>query len=127
MTKANFNFLLTLLGFSLGLYAIHVYVLSQFFDGSLILPVWLIYSFNALLVFIVFSMIKYFAKKKEKNLLNTFLILTLVKMGLIMVLLLPLFFKKPVHLQVEVFNFFIPYFAFLTFEIYSLNNFFQKS
>ena len=127
MTKANFNFFLKLFGFSLGLYAIHYYILIQFFTGSLILPLWLIYSFNALLVFIVFSLIKYSANKKNKNLLNTFLILTIIKMVLILILLLPLFLNKSAHLKIEVFNFFIPYFAFLTFEIFSLNKFLQKS
>jgi len=59
--------------------------------------------------------------------LKFFLSLTIVKMGLVIVLLLPLFLKKSDHTQLEVFNFFIPYFLFLGLEIFSLNKFLQKS
>jgi hypothetical protein len=114
-------------GFSIVLFGIHYYILSQFFEGKLAIPLWLIYIFNALMVFVVISALKYQSKDKSKNLLSLFLILTAIKMALILVILLPVFLKKSAHLQLEVFNFFIPYFLFLTFEIFSLNKFFQQS
>ena len=94
MNKSIFNFILKLLGFSLALFAIHYYVLIQFFEGELILPLWIIYSFNALMVFVVYSVLNHFSKDKNKDMLKLFLSLTIVKMGLVIVLLFPLFFKK---------------------------------
>jgi hypothetical protein len=127
MEKNIINFVLKLIGFSTVIFGIHYYVLLQFFEGKLIIPLWIIYGFNGLMVFIVISVLKHQSKNENKNLLNLFLILTMVKMVLILVLLLPLFFKKSEHIQLEVFNFFIPYFLFLAFEIFNLNKFFQKS
>ncbi len=127
MNKSISNFILKLLGFSLALFALHHYVLMQFFDGELVLPLWIIYTFNALMVFVVYSVLNHFSKDKNKDMLKLFLSLTIVKMGLVIVLLLPLFLKKSDHTQLEVFNFFIPYFLYLGFEIFSLNKFLQKS
>lgn len=119
--------IVTLLGFSLALFGIHYYILLQFFDGELVIPLWLIYAFNALAVFIVISVINHQAKDKEKNLLNVFMILTVIKMVLTLVLLIPLFLNKSEHMMLEVFNFFIAYFVFLSFEIFTINKFLQKS
>jgi len=126
MYKSSINFILKLVGFSIALFGIHFYILSQFFNGELSIPLWLIYVFNALMVYVVISVLKYQSKNKNKNLLSFFLILTAIKVVLILILLLPLFLKKSAHTQVEVFNFFIPYFLFLGFEIFHLNKFFQK-
>jgi hypothetical protein len=127
MDKSIINLLLKLLGFSIGLFGIHYYIILQFFDGTLVIPLWVIYIFNAAMVFIVFAILKHNSKDKSKDMLKLFLILTIVKMALTIVLLLPLFLKKSDHTQLEVFNFFIPYFLFLIFEIFSLNKFLQKS
>jgi len=126
MGKSILNFILKLLGLSIVLFAIHYYILIQFFEVNLLLPLWLIYTFNAILVFIVFSVIKFYSKNKDNDLLKYFLGLSFIKMILVIILLLPLFFKKSEHIQLEVFNFFIPYFLFLAFEIFSLNKFLQK-
>ena len=126
MSKSILNFILKLLGLSILLFIIHYYILIQFFEVKLLLPLWLIYTFNAILVFIVFSVIKYYSKNKDKDLLKYFLGLSFIKMVLVIILLLPLFLKKSDHTQLEVFNFFIPYFLFLAFEIFSLNKIFQK-
>ena len=126
MYKSINNFIGKLLGFSIILFSIHFYILIQFFEGHLAIPLWLIYAFNAILVFIVYSVLKYYSKNKDKDLLKYFLGLTFVKMILIIILLLPLFLKKSDHTLLEVFNFFIPYFLFLAFEIFSLNKFLQK-
>lgn len=121
------SFILKLLGFTALLFGLHYYILLQFFDGKLAIPLWLIYVFNAFTVFIVVAVIKHQLKNKDKNILNLFLLLTGIKMILILILLLPLFLKKSDHMVIEVCNFFIPYFLFLTFEIFSLNKFLQKS
>ena len=127
MERNNVSFILKLLGFTVILFGLHFYILLQFFEGALSIPLWLIYAFNAIMVFIVVSAIKHQSKDKDKNILNLFLILTGVKMVLILILLLPLFLKKSDHTVLEVCNFFIPYFLFLTFEIFSLNKFLQKT
>ncbi|CAI8307478.1 MAG: Uncharacterised protein [Flavobacterium sp. SCGC AAA160-P02] len=124
MNNTNFYFVAQLLLFSLALFGIHHYILIQFFTGELVIPLWLIYVFNALLVLIVFTALK--KRSKNKNIVNVFLILTAIKMALVVVLLLPLFLNKSDHTKVEVFNFFIPYFVFLAFEIFSVNKFLQK-
>ena len=127
MIKEVSRFLISLLVFTVILFGIHYYILSQFFEGNLYFPIWMIYAFNAVLVFIVFSIIRYKAQQKSDKLYQLFLGLTIGKMALAIVFLLPLFFEKSEHSQLEVINFFIPYFLYLGFEIFSLNKFLQKS
>lgn len=127
MDKNTIQFLIKLLAFSIALFGIHYYILIQFFEGELTLPLWLIYTFNALMVFVVFAVLRHYSKDKSKDMLKFFLTLTFVKMALVIVLLLPILLQKSDHTQLEVFNFFIPYFFFLAFEIYSLNKFLHKS
>ena len=126
MSKSIIEFLVKLIGFSLILLLAHIYILKQFFEGSLQIPLWLIYAFNTIMVLLVFVALRYYSDK-GKDMLKIFLGFTGLKMVLAIVLLLPLFLKKSDHVQLEVFNFFIPYFLFLTFEIFSLNRFLQKS
>ncbi len=127
MTKDLINFGLWLLAFTAVLWGVHFYVLYNFFsEAELQLPLWTIYFFNATLVFIVFAVIRYRVEKANANAFTMFLLLTSVKMLLAIVFLLPLFTGKSSHKTLEVFNFFIPYFCFLTFEIYMLDKFFKK-
>jgi len=127
MIKEIGEYTLKLLGFTLLLYAAHWYILYHFFTGVLYFPLWTIYLFNAVLVFLVYVLLRYYSSKSIKNVLNIFLGLTAAKMLLAVVFLLPIFIKKIEHVQLEVFNFFIPYFLFLFFEIFGLNKFLQKS
>ena len=53
---------------------------------------------------------------KPKNVLNTFVILSILKMGAVVIFLLPLFLDKSVDPKPTVFSFFIPYFIFLMVE-----------
>ena len=94
MNKNITNFLFKLLVFSLSLFAIHYYILHQFFEGDLVLPLWVIYAFNGLMVFVVYSVLNHYSKDENNDMLKLFLSLTIVKMGLVIVLLLPLFLKK---------------------------------
>ena len=127
MTNEISSYLLKLLGFTILIFGIHWYLLSQFFEGSLYFPLWTIYVFNAVLVAVVYILVLNKSQTKPKNVFQLFLILTLVKMALAVVFLIPLFLKKSDHTMLEILNFFIPYFLFLTFEIFSLNKFLQKS
>ena len=127
MIKETTSFIIKLIGFAALLFAVHYYILIQFFDGSLHFPIWTIYVFNAIMVFLVFTIINYKSKKGSKKIYQLFLSLTVIKMILAIVFLLPLFLGKSQHAQLEVVNFFIPYFVFLGFEIFSLSKFLQKS
>jgi hypothetical protein len=127
MTKETTSFIVQLLFFTAILFGIHHYILSQFFAGELYFPIWTIYVFNVVLVLVVFFVLRYISKKNNNKTLQFFLGLTTLKMGLAIVFLLPLFLGKSNHAQLEIINFFVPYFLFLTFEIFSLNKFLQKS
>lgn len=126
MTKETLSFALRLLIFSIILFGIHSYILSQFFEGKLHFPLWTIYAFNAVLVFIVYSILRFKGNQGSDKMYQLFLGLTIGKMVLAIIFLLPLFFGKSNHAQLEVINFFIPYFLFLGFEIFNLNKFLQK-
>ena len=127
MTKNFRNFVLKLLIFAGLLFAVHYYIFFNFFsEVDLYFPLWSIYAFNAILVFVVYSFIIHKVSQGSDKALSTFLTLTLLKMVLAIIFLLPLFTGKAVHMKTEVFNFFIPYFLFLGFEIYLLNNFFKN-
>jgi len=127
MIKEITSFILKLFVFTLLLFSVHYYTLNQFFDGALHFPLWTIYAFNSVLVMIVYTIISYKNKQGSKKMYQLFLGLTILKMVLAVVFLLPLFLGKSDHAQLEVINFFIPYFIFLGFEIFSLNKFLQKS
>ncbi|KAA3623977.1 MAG: hypothetical protein DWP94_04740 [Flavobacterium sp.] len=120
-------FLIKWLGFTLLLFAIHFYIFLTFFpEITLYFPLWAIYTFNAVLVLLVFLIIRTLMARGYTKTYNLFLILTISKMALAIVFLLPLFAGKAENAVVDVINFFIPYFLFLGFEIFQLNIFFKK-
>jgi len=127
MTKKISSYILRLIIFTAILFTVHYYLLILFFQGILYFPLWSIYVFNTLLVLIVYSVIVYKSEKGSRAIYQLFLGLTTLKMVLAVVFLLPLFMGKSDHTQLEIINFFIPYFLFLGFEIFSLNKFLQKS
>jgi hypothetical protein len=127
MLKDIRNFFIGLLGFTAVLAATHYYIISLFFsETTLYFPIWTIYLFNFTLVGIVYAIIRIKNNKGKLNAFSLFLLLTLVKMVLAVIFLLPLFSGRSNDSTLEVFNFFIPYFFFLTFEIISLNNFLKN-
>lgn len=127
MNKFTLGFMTKLAAFTAVLIAAHYAVFLLFFkDTILYIPIWFIYLFNAALVLIVFGIIKYKVNKGSTKAYNLFLILTMSKMALAIVFLIPLFMGKSSSPITEVFNFFIPYFLYLSFEIISLNNFFKN-
>jgi hypothetical protein len=124
MLKDIFNFALKLLGFSLLLCAIHYYIYVNFyFEIELYLPIWGIYLFNLVLVLLVFVIIKQKVATDDTQVYNTFLVMTIGKMALAIVFLLPIFFGKSENSTIEVINFFVAYFLFLGFEIKMLDKF----
>ena len=128
MLKDIVNFSLKLLGFSLLLCAIHYYICSNFYsDALLYLPIWGIYVFNFVLVLAVYGLMNHKAATDESKVYNTFLILTIAKMALAIVFLLPLFVGKSENSTIEVINFFVAYFLFLGFEIKMLDKFLKDA
>jgi len=127
MIKDIGAFSLKLLLATLLIFAVHFYLLFQLFEGTLYFPLWTVYLFNFAMAFGVFSCLRYIFESKPENVLRTFLILTLLKMVLAVVFLLPIFLGKSEHPQLEIFNFFIPYFLILIIEILGLSKFLQKS
>jgi hypothetical protein len=127
MSKDVLKFFLKLAAFSGLLWAIHLYIFHTFFpEVALYFPLWVIYIFNAVLVLVVYAFINYKVSKGSEKSYTIFLTLTIVKMVLAIVFLLPVFAGKAESPRVEVINFFIPYFIFLGFEIYALSEFFKK-
>ena len=128
MLKDIVNFALKLLGFSLLLSGIHYYIYLNFYSEiDLYLPIWGIYVFNLVLVLIVFAIINHKVATDESKVYNTFLVLTIVKMALAIVFLLPLFVGKSDNSTIEVINFFVAYFLFLGFEIKMLDKFLKDT
>ena len=120
-------FLLKWFGYTVLLAGIHYYIFHTFFSEiELYFPLWVIYLFNAGLVLLVFLIIRIQMARGYTKTYNLFLILTVSKMALAIVFLLPLFADKSENAVVDVINFFIPYFLFLGFEIFQLNVFFKK-
>ena len=127
MNKLTQGFITKLSAFTAVMLMAHYAVFLLFFkEIELYIPIWLIYLFNAALVLIVFGIIKHKVNKGSTKAYNLFLILTMSKMALAIVFLIPLFSGKSSSPITEVFNFFIPYFLYLSFEIISLNNFFKN-
>ncbi len=120
-------FLLKWIGFTVLLCGVHYYIFETFLsDISLYFPIWTIYLFNAGLVLLVFLIVRFQMARGYTKTYNLFLILTISKMALAIVFLLPLFAGKSENTIIDVVNFFIPYFLFLGFEIFQLNIFFKK-
>lgn len=120
------NFTLGLLLFSGILAGIHYYIFYNFFtEIELYLPIWGIYLFNAVMVFLVYAIINYKVSQGSDKAYRLFLSASIVKMLLALIFLLPVFLGNTAHPKVEVVNFFIPYFLFLVYEIMGLNKFFK--
>jgi hypothetical protein len=125
--RRQLNFLIQLVAFSLLLFAIHSYLTYHFAkDIDIFFPLWHIYLFQIITVLIVYTLINYRDAIGKSEVFNTFILGMLLKMILAMVFLLPWILSKPDNKGVDLANFFIPYFLFLAFEVYSVTNFLQK-
>jgi len=126
--KREIQFLVWLLMFTLLLFVVHWYILFHFYsDITLVLPLWSIYGFHFITVFLVYSIINFKESEGNKNFFILFMGATLIKMILTIVFLLPILLKPNDNATLEVFNFFIPYFLFLAFEIVQITFFLKEN
>ena len=120
-SNTQVEFIVQLIFISLVLFGVHSYLAHYFLHTSaLFFPLWHIYLFHFFVTIILFSVLNYKYKSGQKNIFNLFMGLTLLKMILAVLFLLPLLVSDFEYKQADVFNFFIPYFLFLSFEIFSV-------
>lgn len=120
-------FLFQIAVLTIALFGIHYYLLSYIAkDISLFFPLWHIYLFHFLITTVLYTTINYQFSKGKTEVFNTFMIVTFLKMILSILFLLPLLLSDFENKQPDVFNFFIPYFLYLFFEVYSVTQFLQK-
>lgn len=125
--KRESNFLIQLISFSALLFGIHYYLNFHFArEVVLFFPLWHIYFFHIITVIIIYTLINYRESIGKTEVFNTFILGILLKMILTIVFLLPWILSKPEQKGFDLANFFIPYFIFLSFEVYSVVKILQK-
>lgn len=125
--KSQWLFLIQLATLTLVLFGIHAYLAHYFFaDTVFFFSLWQIYLFHFLITTFLFTIVNYKQSKGNPPIFNTFMLGTLLKMLLSMVFLAPLLLAKTENKEPDVFNFFIPYFIFLIFEVFSLTKLLNK-
>ncbi|MBF8148980.1 hypothetical protein ITJ86_03675 [Winogradskyella sp. F6397] len=126
--KRQIAFVLQLVGLSVLLFGIHAYLLFHFAkDTTFFFPVWHIYTFHVIVTLIVYTVVNYKFSTGMKDVFILFMGMTLFKMLLAILFLLPLILSDFENKVPDVFNFFIPYFLYLFFEVLGLVKFLQKS
>jgi len=118
----NKTFLIQILILTIALYFIHFNIIKYLIKDFFTLPYLKnIYLFLCLTVLAFVFLLTHYSNKNPKKMLQTFLILSALKIILVVVFLLPLFLGKIAKVTSYVVNFFIPYFIYLVIEIkYSL-------
>ena len=125
--KRQLTFVLQLVGVTIILFAIHSYLLYHFAKNfTFFFPIWQVYAFHMVITLLFYSIINYKYSSGQKEIFNLFMILTFIKMFLAILFLLPLLLSEFENKQPDVFNFFIPYFLYLFFEVFALTRFLQK-
>lgn len=125
--KRQVNFLLQLILLCTVLFGMHSYLNYHFVKGVILFfPLWHIYLFHIITIIIIYTLINYRDSIGKTEVFNTFILGMLLKMILVMVFLLPWLLSKPEQKGFDLANFFVPYFLFLAFEVYSVVNFLQK-
>lgn len=120
-TKAVSVFTVQLFLLSVTLFGLHSYLFSYLGNSSLILlPLWQIYLFHTIIVFVFYTWILFSYSKGKNEIFNYFMTGTLIKMVLALLFLLPVFISELATKRPDVFNFFIPYFLFLAFEVVTI-------
>lgn len=121
------SFIIQNVVFTIVLYVAHRYLLSYFAENmSFFFPVWQIYMFHFIITTALYTIINYKYSKGKTDIFNTFMLSTFLKMVLAILFLLPLLLSEMDNKQPDVFNFFIPYFLYLFFEVFSLTKFLNK-
>lgn len=122
-----FNLVKSTFVFTLVLFCLHKYAQHFFFKKvELYHPIYSIYLFLILSLLILFYFIIKSALKKPETIFTTFAIGSLAKTGIAVLFFLPLIFTEAPNVNYTVFNFFIPYFLFLFFEIYQILKIFKR-
>ncbi|MEM5565602.1 hypothetical protein WNY78_10825 [Psychroserpens sp. AS72] len=125
--KREINFLIQFIALSALLFGTHSYLNFHFAkDVMLFFPLWHIYVFHIITVIIIYTLINYRDSIGKTEVFNTFILGMLLKMILTMVFLLPWILSKPEQKGYDLANFFVPYFIFLAFEVFSVVKFLQK-
>lgn len=113
--------------FSVVAFSIHMYLTSYFFiNVAFFFPIWQVYAFNFLTTYLLYTIINYRYSKDKNSVFTTFMFSTLLKMGLVIIFLLPLLIGNVTDKKPAVFNFFIVYFLFLIFEVVSITKFLKN-
>lgn len=121
------SFLFQLILISLVLFGVHQYILHYFASSFIFFfPLWHIYVFHILVAIIIYTLINYRYSKGNTEIFTLFMGVTLVKMILAIVFLLPLLLSDFQKKQPDVFNFFITYFIYLFLEVFFVTKFLQK-
>ncbi|MAR98860.1 MAG: hypothetical protein CMP80_07020 [Formosa sp.] len=125
--KRQVSFLLQLIVITLVLLVTHSY-LHHYFSNSnpLFFPIWQVYAFHVFVTTAIYGIINYKYSFGQKVIFNLFMGMTLLKMILSILFLLPLFLSDFEAKRADIFNFFVPYFFFLFFEIFSLTKLLQN-
>lgn len=125
--KRQTEFTVQLIALSLILFSTHSYLCYHFASEILFFfPLWHIYVFNIVLILTIFTLVNYRDSSAKNDLFNLFILGMVLKMGLTLVFLLPWLLSNPQQQGFDLANFFIPYFVFLTFEVYSVTKLLQK-
>ncbi len=112
-------FSVQLLLVSIATFLLHSYLYSYIgVDTITILPLWQIYVFLTIIVFVLYTWIVYKHTQGNTEVFNYFMIGTIIKMVLAIIFLLPVFLSSLESKKPDVLNFFIPYFIFLAFEVF---------
>ncbi|PWK20606.1 hypothetical protein [Xanthomarina spongicola] len=121
------SFLIQNIAVTLILFGIHSYLLYHFAENiNYIIPLWQVYVFHFVVTTLLYSVINFQYSRGKTEIFNIFMGFTFLKMILAIVFLLPVLLSDTEHKQPDVFNFFIPYFLYLFFEVFSLTSFLQK-
>ena len=124
MTSFFKIFYVQLLFFSLTLFFVHKTVDYLIFNSDHSIPLWVIYIFNAFLVFLTYVLVASFDASKFNN-LNIFIFATINKMLITVIFLL--INVQSLENKIEfILSFFGIYFLFLIFEILSIKIFLNK-
>ena len=125
--KRQITFMLQLLGVGVLIFVVHSYLLHHFTkEMPFFFPLWHIYTFHIVITLAFYSIINYRFSIGKTDIFNLFMIMTFFKMVLAILFLLPLILSEFENKHPDVFNFFIPYFLFLFFEVFALTRFLQK-
>lgn len=119
--KLQFQIVVQSIVISVVLFFVHqTLILNLLPKAVLVLTLHNIYLFHFVVTTAIVSIVCYKKQQGSDNVFNLFIFFTLVKMLLAVVFLLPVFLSQVKNKNFDVINFFIPYFIYLAFEVYSI-------